>query len=395
MKTAAPQWEAKIHQNLDERKQQGLFRKRQTGQVLAHGYFKLEADESTYINFSSNDYLGLGQDETLKDAYIQGIKRYGCGSGASPLVTGHHTAHRELEDNLCQWLGFDAALLFNSGFSANQAVIHALLDRGDYLIQDKLNHASLMEAGMLSAATMKRYAHQNLTQLEHLLKKKMPNQAGLVVTEGVFSMDGDCSDLAQISQLASAHQSLLMVDDAHGFGVLEGGKGSCAKANIQPDILMVTFGKALGVQGAAILCAQQMADYLNQTARHYIYSTAMPAAQAFAVNAALNMVKTQTWRFDKLAQHRDKLSQCIRQLSDTPPTQTPIQPWIIGSPNQTIQMHQHLRKRGLWLQAIRPPTVPYGSSRLRICLSAAHDDAQLLQLLDGLAQVHQMQGGNT
>ncbi len=244
-----PAFNSRIHQALADREQQGL---RRSLQVLERSNQTLLAQRGQrYVNFSSNDYLGLASDAALTHAWQQGLSLYGCGSGASPLVTGFSEAHQTLERTLCEWLGFERAVLFGSGFSANQALLFTLLQKGDLLLQDKLNHASLMEAGLLSSAQMKRFQHNDVAHLARLLDEQVTT---LVVTEGVFSMDGDQAPLAEI-QAALGSNAWLAVDDAHGVGVLgERGAGSCQAAGIKPQVLVVTFGKAFGLSGAAILC---------------------------------------------------------------------------------------------------------------------------------------------
>ncbi len=367
---------------LAERESQGLTRRivplqRENGTIFVH-------EGQKYLNFSSNDYLGLATDPALVSAWQEGLNRYGCGSGASPLVTGFHQAHQTLEAMLCEWLGYERAILFNSGFSANQAVLFTLLQRGDLLLQDRLNHASLMEAGALSAATMKRFRHNDVDHLSLLVTSEQTN---VVVTEGVFSMDGDCAPLAQISSCVE-EQAVLMVDDAHGIGVRgEYGAGSCAAAGIHPDLLVVTFGKAFGLFGAAVLCDRETGDYLTQYARHHVYSTAIPPAQAYALSRAIEMIQTQQWRRDKLQQLRDIYHICLSCDDRASLSQTPIQPLIIGNTERTLQVAAALRERGIWVSAIRPPTVPEGTARLRVTLTAGHSEAQVRQLATTLQQV--------
>ncbi|HAT1618304.1 TPA: aminotransferase class I/II-fold pyridoxal phosphate-dependent enzyme, partial [Raoultella ornithinolytica] len=228
------------------------------------------------LNFSSNDYLGLSQHPQIIAAWQQGAARYGVGSGGSGHVSGYSEAHRELEESLADWLGYPRALLFISGFAANQALITALLARDDRIVADRLSHASLLEAASLSPAQLRRFAHNDVQQLSELLGKPLAGQQ-LVVTEGVFSMDGDSAPLRDIAPTTRAAGGWLLVDDAHGIGVVgDEGRGSCHAQNVRPELLVVTFGKAFGVSGAAILCDEALADYLLQFARHLIYSTAMP-----------------------------------------------------------------------------------------------------------------------
>jgi 8-amino-7-oxononanoate synthase len=338
------------------------------------------------LNFSNNDYLGLANDTELKKAFQQGIDVYGNGSAASPMVSGFSNAHRLLEDTLCDWLGFDRAVLLSSGFSANQALLFSLMHQGDTLIQDKLNHASLMEAGQLCDATMVRFRHNDIAHLKQRINAAKSGPT-LVVTEGVFSMDGDQAPLAELQQ-ATDRKAWLAVDDAHGIGVLgKTGGGSCEQANVRPDLLIVTFGKAFGLSGAAIMCNHSVGDYLTQFAKHHVYSTAFPAAQAFALNHAAKMIQSQTWRREKLAEHSDRIRHKLGHLAGYVDTFTPIKPFIIGDADQAVAVASAMRQHGIALTAIRPPTVPPNTARLRITVTTAHSDKQVETLCQALNQV--------
>ncbi|MCG6413594.1 8-amino-7-oxononanoate synthase [Vibrio fluvialis] len=376
-----PAFNSRIHQALADREQQGL---RRSLQVLERSNQTLLAQRGQrYINFSSNDYLGLASDTALAHAWQQGLSLYGCGSGASPLVTGFSEAHQTLERTLCEWLGFERAVLFGSGFSANQALLFTLLQKGDLLLQDKLNHASLMEAGLLSSAQMKRFQHNDVAHLTRLLDEQVTT---LVVTEGVFSMDGDQAPLAEI-QAALGSNAWLAVDDAHGVGVLgERGAGSCQAAGIKPQVLVVTFGKAFGLSGAAILCDAALGDYLTQFARHHVYSTAMPPAQAHALTHAAGMIQSEAWRRDKLTELSALYHELLCDVPGFVATQTPIKPFMLGSAQRALYVSSAMRDAGLWMTAIRPPTVPSGSARLRITLTAHHTPRHIQQMADTLKQ---------
>ncbi len=376
-----PAFNSRIHQALADREQQGL---RRSLQVLDRSNQTLLAQRGQrYINFSSNDYLGLASDAALAHAWQQGLSLYGCGSGASPLVTGFSEAHQTLERTLCEWLGFERAVLFGSGFSANQALLFTLLQKGDLLLQDKLNHASLMEAGLLSSAQMKRFQHNDVAHLTRLLDEQVTT---LVVTEGVFSMDGDQAPLAEI-QAALGSNAWLAVDDAHGVGVLgERGAGSCQAAGVKPQVLVVTFGKAFGLSGAAILCDAALGDYLTQFARHHVYSTAMPPAQAHALTHAAGMIQSEAWRRDKLTELSVLYHELLCDVPGFVATQTPIKPFVLGSAQRALHIASAMRDAGLWMTAIRPPTVPSGSARLRITLTAHHTPQHIQQMADTLKQ---------
>lgn len=368
----------RISSALTKRKQAGLSRSRR---IIDQGnQARLVVDGQSYINFSGNDYLGLAGSKELTQAWQQGLSLYGSGSGASPLVTGYSKPHADLESQLAEWLGFDCALLFNSGFSANQAVLFSLLEKGDTLLQDKLNHASLMEVGMFSPATMKRFKHNDITHLTKLLNA-CDHSPSLVVTEGVFSMDGDLSPLSDIATVVKDNGAWLMVDDAHGCGVLgSNGRGCCGLYQVTPDILVVTFGKGFGLSGAAVLCNAECGDYLAQFARHHVYSTAMPPAQAHALSHALFMIQQQEWRREKLSELSQQFESELAGISGSVKTITPIKPIIIGEADAAISMSDKLKAQGLWTTAIRPPTVPVGTARLRVTLSANHSTQDVTQL---------------
>ncbi|MFH4681622.1 8-amino-7-oxononanoate synthase [Vibrio diabolicus] len=377
-----PAFKSRIESALAERKTQGLNRSMNV--VFAGNQSVLEHEGRRYINFSSNDYLGLANDQELVRAWQQGLSVYGSGSGASPMVTGFSAAHSNLEAALTEWLGYDRAILFGSGFSANQALLFTLLEKSDVLIQDRLNHASLMEAGMLSPAKMKRFKHNDIEHLKSLLNSEDNH---LVVTEGVFSMDGDCAPLADIADVTVNHDAWLAVDDAHGIGVLgESGGGSCELAAVKPEILIVTFGKAFGMSGAAILCDHATGDFLTQFARHHVYSTAMPPAQAYALTHAVSMVQEQSWRREKLTELSEVYRDSLSDVEGFVETQTSIKPFVIGESDLALRVAGACRQNGIWVTAIRPPTVPKGTSRLRITLTANHTNEQVKTLSMALKQ---------
>ncbi|WP_427981868.1 8-amino-7-oxononanoate synthase [Agarivorans sp.] len=378
-----------IQSQLEQRRQQQLFRQRCT-QDSAQGRV-LVSEGRQYLNFSSNDYLGLARHPKIVEAWREGAKRYGVGCGGSPLVTGFQSPHHDLEQLLCEWQGRPAALLFNSGFSANQGLIKTLLGKNDLLLQDKLNHASLIEAGMLSACPSKRFAHNQLEQLTRRLAER-DQQNCLVITEGVFSMDGDQAPIKAMAQLCQQHNSWLMVDDAHGVGCLgEQGRGSLNQQQVNADevqIQMLTFGKALGVAGASLLCDQELHDYLINFDKSYVYSTAMPAAQAMAISAAIKLVRADHSHQQQL-QANIQLFKCLAAELKLPLSQstTAIQPILIGSSERALVASQQLKQQGFWVTAIRPPTVPPNTARLRITLSSHHQREDIHALLAALASI--------
>lgn len=378
-------WQQRIDAALSVRRAAQALRQRQP---LMQGAGRwLDDGERRYLNFSSNDYLGLSQHPRVVSAWQAGATRYGVGSGGSGHVSGFTHAHRALEEELAGWLGYPRALLFISGFAANQAVIAALMDKTDRIVADRLSHASLLEAASISPAQLRRFAHNDPRQLANLLAKPCEGQQ-LVVTEGVFSMDGDSAPLTEIACTASAAQSWLLVDDAHGIGVTgNGGRGSCHAQGVRPELLVLTFGKGFGVSGAGVLCSDTLADYLLQFARHLIYSTSMPPAQAEALRVARAIIDS-----DEGDGLRDTLADNIKRFrrgaavpdGQLTASQSAIQPLIVVENVRALELARRLREQGCWTTAIRPPTVPVGTARLRLTLTAAHQPADIDHLLEVL-----------
>jgi len=354
------------------------------------------------LGFCSNDYLGLASHPALVDALAEGARRHGCGSGASALVSGHTRAHAELEDELARWAAPhipDArALSFGTGYLANLAMLTALAQPDTTILADKLNHASLVDGALLSRATLRRYAHGRLDVLaEQLARCSTPVK--LIVTDAVFSMDGDLADLPAMLALAEAHDAWLLVDDAHGFGVLgERGRGSLAHFGLRSPRLvwMGTLGKAVGVGGAFVAADPRIVDALIQSARSYVYTTAPPPALAHAALASLRLIEGDEGSVRRaalgarIAQWRTGLAALIERqagvgwrLADS---STAIQPLIVGDNEAALTLAAALDDQGLWVPAIRPPTVPAGSARLRVSLSAAHTAQDVDALLDGLGR---------
>ena len=378
-------WQQRINAALEERRAAEAFRVRTVVEGGAGRFLVREGRQ--FCNFSSNDYLGLSQHPAIVRAWQQGAEKYGVGSGGSGHVSGYTTAHHALEAALADWLGYPRALLFISGFAANQALIAALMTKDDRILADRLSHASLLEAANLSPAQLRRFAHNNASQLDTLLNKPCAGQQ-LVVTEGVFSMDGDTAPLADLQAVAQQHHAWMLVDDAHGIGVMgENGRGSVACQTVLPDLLVVTFGKGFGVSGAAVLCSDAVADYLLQFARHLIYSTSMPPAQAVALHAALRVIQSEEGveRRAILEAHIQRFRAGARTLPwQTTVSQSAIQPLIVGDNRRALQLAQTLRERRMWVTAIRPPTVPPGTARLRLTLTAAHQPQDIETLLEAL-----------
>ncbi|MBG5881340.1 8-amino-7-oxononanoate synthase [Providencia alcalifaciens] len=376
-------WTSFIDSQLQKRKDASAWRERRC--IEKSSGRELHFQGKSYLNFSSNDYLGLSQHPEIIRAWQQGAQEYGVGSGGSGHITGFTHAHHQAEQKLADWLGYPRAILFISGFAANHALITALMTAEDRILADKLSHASLLEGAMHSQAQLRRFSHNSVDSLEKLISK--PHTAKtLVVTEGVFSMDGDSAPLDELQTLAHAHNAWLMVDDAHGLGIWgKQGRGSCDEYGIKPDILVATFGKAVGVSGAAVLCDERTADFLIQAARHLIYSTSMPPAQAVAISAAVGEIQQAD---EQRAQLQRNIHYFKRQLNlpdmHLVDSNTAIQPLIVGDNEKSLQLSQFLREKGIWVQAIRPPTVPPGSARLRMTLSAAHQQDDIDKLLEAL-----------
>ncbi|MDC0084584.1 8-amino-7-oxononanoate synthase [Oceanospirillaceae bacterium] len=374
---------------LNQRKLDHLYRKRnshdgpQTPQLKING--------QTLLAFCSNDYLGLANHPALISAAQNACVDYGLGSGASHLVAGHTEVHHELEEALARLTQRPRALLFSSGYMANMGVLSSLLDRQDAVYQDRLNHASLLDGGLLSAAKFQRYRHQDLSDLQRQLDKTQARRH-LVATDAVFSMDGDTALLKPLSQLCCAQQAWLMIDDAHGFGVLgpDGGGSAIAQGLTTDDcpIYMATLGKALGSYGAFVAGSDVLIETLIQFSRNYIYTTALPPAIAAASLAAVKLLQHEVWR----QQHLNHLIRLFKQQAEhlrlpLMPSGTAIQPLLIGSSEMALRLSESLKEMGFLVTAIRPPTVPKNTARLRITLSAAHTENHLQQLLAALLKL--------
>jgi 8-amino-7-oxononanoate synthase len=374
-----------LREELDARAAEGLLRKRRI--IDGKQQPELRADGEVLLSFCSNDYLGLASHSALIAAVQQAAGEVGIGGGASHLITGHHRLHHELEEALAQFVGLPRALFFSTGYMANLGVISALVGRGDAIFADRLNHASLNDAAVLSRADLHRYPHNDVAALEKQLAQSTAKRK-LVVADAVFSMDGDIAPVPQLLALCERYDAWLMLDDAHGFGVLgTHGKGTLEHFGVHSPriIYMATLGKAAGVSGAFVAGEPELVEYLIQRARTYIYTTAMPPVLAAALLAALPIIEKDTSR-------REQLKKLIATLrGNLKPKQwrldesiTPIQPLIIGSNEDALRVSEHLREHGILVPAIRPPTVPQGTARLRITLSAAHTVEDVMRLVDAL-----------
>lgn len=351
----------------------------------------LQSDGRELLSFCSNDYLGLANHPEVIAALKRGADAYGAGGGAAHLVNGHSRAHHQLEEELAEFTGRPRALLFSTGYMANLGIVSALAGAGDGVFEDRLNHASLLDAGLLSRARLSRYRHADSGALEGKLSASKAGEK-LILTDGVFSMDGDIAPLPELAEAARRHDAWLMVDDAHGMGVLgETGAGSLEHFGLGLDevpILMGTLGKGFGTFGAFVAGSDDLIEYLINTARPYIFTTATPPAMAEATRASLRLVQNEGWRREKLqeliSRFRHGASQLGLQLMDS---DTPIQPLLVGAAGEALRLSEALLERDILISAIRPPTVPEGTARLRITLSAAHTLEQVDRLLEALEVV--------
>ncbi len=372
---------------LDELKQANLYRTRRIIDSAQGGY--LRVDGRKLLNFCSNDYLGLANHPQVIESFKQAVDKYGVGSGSAHLVCGHGYEHHALEEELADFTGRERVLLFSTGYMANLGVIAALMGKGGVVYEDKLNHASLLDGGLLSGAKFKRYLHNEMHNLQAKMHGLMPDQQAMIVTDGVFSMDGDYAPLEALSELAQQQGAYLMVDDAHGFGVL-GATGAglveqCQLNQQQVPVLVGTLGKAFGTSGAFVAGSEVIIETLIQKARTYIYTTALPPAIAAATRTSLQFVINDSWRRDKLKMLVQRFQTGARQIGlDLMPSESAIQPIVLGNSLQALQASEHLLQQGLWVSAIRPPTVPEGSARLRITFSAQHTEQHIDQLLCAL-----------
>ncbi|MGF6592233.1 8-amino-7-oxononanoate synthase [Pseudomonas sp. 2835] len=378
-----------LRARLEQRRAADLYRQRPLLQSPQGP--EVVVDGQPLLAFCSNDYLGLANHPEVIAAWRAGAERWGVGGGASHLVIGHSSPHHAVEEALAELTGRPRALLFTTGYMANLGALTALVGQGDTVLQDRLNHASLLDAGLLSGARFNRYLHNDAQSLASRLDKAVGNT--LVVTDGVFSMDGDLADLPALAAAANARDAWLMVDDAHGLGTLGRNGGGIVEhfglSLEQVPVLIGTLGKACGTAGAFVAGSEELIECLIQFARPYIYTTSQPPALACATLRSLELLRSEHWRREHLAaliqQFRRGAEQIGLQLMDS---FTPIQPILIGDSARALRLSRMLRERGLLVTAIRPPTVPTGSARLRVTLSAAHSPAQVQLLLNALADCY-------
>jgi len=385
---------------LKEKQQQHLYRSVKTSESPQAPIMTISGKK--YLSFCSNDYLGLANHPDVIHAFKTGADKYGVGSGAAHLINGHSKAHQELEEALAEFAGRERALLFSTGYMANLGVVNALLERGDYLFQDKLNHASLIDAGRLSEAKMYRYAHNDMQALTRRYEKNVKKGGGvkksdsitnsMILSDGVFSMDGDIAPVREMADIAQENNAWLMIDDAHGFGVLgNNGAGLLEQESLkqkEAPILMATLGKAIGTAGAFVAGSNDLIEFLIQTARTYIYTTAMPPAIATATLESLKIVKAENWRRDKLNRLTKQFKTGASELGiNLLASETAIQPIVVGDAKKALEISDVLQKQGILVTAIRPPTVAEGSARLRVTFSANHEEKHVDKLLIELEKV--------
>lgn len=382
---------ARLRAQLDAQRAADLYRVRR---VIEGGHgAEIVVNGQSCLNFCSNDYLGLASDPRVADAARMALAA-GTGSGASALISGYNREHQALEEELAAFLGRQRALLFSTGWAANLGVLRGLLGRDDAIVADELNHASLIDGARLAGAEYRRVAHVDLRGFDAALAVAPPSSQGLkvLVSDGVFSMDGDVAPLPELAALAQQHRAALMIDDAHGFGVLGAqGQGALELLDVRPDIHIATLGKSLGAAGAFVAGDEDLIEYLVQRARSWVFSTAPPPAIAAAARRALRIVQDEPERRAQLAANIERFRSGARALgiplmTETAAIATPIQPLLLGDAARALQLSQFLFERGLWVAAIRPPTVPKNTSRLRLTFSAAHTPAQIDQLLAVLAE---------
>ena len=375
---------------LKEKQQLQLYRKARISESPQHPRMKINGE--SLLTFCSNDYLGLANHPEILKAFKQAAEKYGVGSGAAHLINGHSIEHQKLEEELAEFTGRDGVLLFSTGYMANLGVVNALMEHRDMIYADRLNHASLVDAGLLSKAKMKRYAHNDIDALKKRYDKNTHDNT-LILSDGVFSMDGDIAPVKQLAEIATQQKAWLMIDDAHGFGALGNtGSGLLEQEKLsQQDvpILMATLGKAIGTAGAFVAGSNDLIEFFIQTARTYTYTTAMPPALAAATRASLKIVNDENERREKLNQNISHFKEGASAIGiELMLSNTAIQPIMIGSTEKTMKISERLLKEGILVTAIRPPTVPDDTARLRVTLSAEHSSDDIDILLETLERVN-------
>ncbi|MCY4095749.1 MAG: 8-amino-7-oxononanoate synthase [Gammaproteobacteria bacterium] len=377
-----------LEARLDVLRTRQLFRTRRI--VESPQGREIVVDGRSLLNFSSNDYLGLASDPRIAEAFQEGIRTWGSGSGASHLISGHTAAHHALEEELADFVERPRALLFGSGYAANVGVINALLSIGDQVFEDRLNHASLLDGGWISRADFQWFEHRDMDQLRCLVERGADRLGRrLIVSDGIFSMDGDQCRLDELIAIAQRTESWLQIDDAHGIGVYgPHGKGTVDPARYATQdvpVLIGTLGKAFGTAGAFVAGEEALIETLVQRSRNYIFTTAMPAALACATSRSLKIVQQESWRRSRLTSLVRRFQKGVQSLElPVPSSCSPIQPLVLGGTEMTLSVARSLEEQGCFVVPIRPPTVPVDTSRLRITFTAAHSEADVDRLVDAL-----------
>lgn len=379
----------KLEESLTHRKNNFEFRDHSVRSHNPDNQYSYQG--KNYLSFATNNYLGLANHPDVVRACENALKKYGVGSSSAYLISGYTNAHQELEEALAHFLGFKAVLVFSCGYMANLAVVSSLFSKSDVIFADKLIHASLIDGAMACKAIFKRYPHCELSTLKNLCEQYQYCDGNkLIITEGVFGMDGTLAPLKEITTLAKRNNALLLVDDTHGMGMLGSeGQGSLQASGIEStnaDILTSSFGKAFGTYGAFVASSQLIIESLKQFARTYVYTTAIPPAIASATLASLRIIQTETWRRQKVQELVQYFRSCANQLGIAlTSSQTAIQPIILGNSEKALRVSQYLQERGLIVKAIRPPTVPFASARIRITLTVQHQKHHIDYLMENLA----------
>lgn len=372
-------------QRLSHHSNQTLMRKRNIIETTENN--RIAVNKQLCVDFSSNDYLGLKKHPYITEAFIQAVKKHGVGSGASALVSGYSDEHAKTEELFAKWLSVDKAILFNSGYSANTGIISALINRTNTVFSDKLSHASLLDGIALSRAKHVRYQHCDMENFRYLAESNLPD---FIVTESIFSMEGDLAPISDLTQLASQYKSGLLIDDAHGIGVLgTTGAGIVEHTGINQDhysCLVLPLGKAFNAMGAIVAGKMEIIETILQFSRSYLFTTALPPAICGAIQAALSMIQEENWRRQKLTENiRFFASYAISKgLSLISTDETPIKSILIHDNTKVLALQKYLLEKGFYVSAIRPPTVPKNLARLRISLNSQHTQSEMMQLIDNI-----------
>lgn len=380
--------------DIAQQKQRARYRVRQCVAEQSGRHVKI--NDKSYLNFSSNDYLGLNHHPEINQALNEGAERFGACASGSSLITGYSYAHQALENDICAWLNKPKCLLFASGFSANNALMQALGHKSTQLFLDKLSHASLIDGALSSDAKVKRFLHNDSAQLQRFLIQSEQAERQLtstdseinkvIVSEGVFSMDGDQAEVANLAKIAQQYQALLYLDDAHSLGVIgNNGQGSSSIAEV--DVIMATFGKSVATSGAFVACDERLADYLVNFSRHYIYSTAISPAIAWATKKSIEIIQREHWRREKIVELSHLLASKLSSKVQLVKNASSIHAIVIGDELATLDVSQKLQAKGIWLSAIRPPTVPNNSSRLRVTVTSSHESKDINYLANCINEI--------